>query len=101
MTIKETLDSIRQKLKGEKGFVFIDSVDRPYHVRMWNGSPWMFYWHPDNHWVSLRKVTQADVWRFHEKAISEERAQIYHDADRCASEIINRACRESQAKETL
>lgn len=67
----ETLD--------EKGFVFLDSVGRPYHVRMWETQPWLFYWHPDNKWVSLRSITQADVWKFHERALPEEQAQIYHD----------------------
>lgn len=38
--------------------VFIDADNRPYLTGEWNGDPWLFYWHPDNKWVSLRK--QAD-----------------------------------------
>lgn len=48
----------------EKGFVFLDDTNRPYLCAMWNDSPWLFYWHPDNHWVSLRPVTQAEIFGF-------------------------------------
>jgi len=46
------------------GFVFLDLRNQPYRCCMWEGSPWLFFWHPDNRWVSLRKVTQMEVWSF-------------------------------------
>lgn len=65
----------------EKGFVFIDDYSKPFFIRMWSGVPWLFYWHPDKKWVSLRKVSQTEIWQFHEKVLSEEMAEIYHKAN--------------------
>jgi hypothetical protein len=63
----------------EKGFVFLDSNNNPYLIRIWeNSGPWLFYWHPDKHWVSLRPVNQTDIWRFYPNRLSEERANLYH-----------------------
>ena len=45
----------------EKGVVFLDGSNRPYCIAMWNGTPWLFYWHPDNHWVTLRPASQSEV----------------------------------------
>lgn len=61
----------------EKGFVFLDGASRPYHVRMWGDDPWLFYWHADNKWVSQRIVTQAEVWMFSAKRLSDEKAALY------------------------
>lgn len=49
---------------GEQGFAFLDRQNRPYLCRMWGSQAWLFYWHPEDHWVSLRPVTQAEVWSF-------------------------------------
>lgn len=62
----------------EKGFIFLDDADRPYWCRMWGDSPWLFYWHPDYKWVSLRQLSQTDIWRFPHN-LSEEEQQIYID----------------------
>jgi hypothetical protein len=51
------------RLLDEKGFEFYDDHDRLYLVRLWGGDPWLFYKHPDGQWVSLRKVTQAEVFQ--------------------------------------
>lgn len=46
----------------EKGFVFLDDDSRPYRCCMYCGTPWLFYWHPDKVWVTLKPVTQTDIW---------------------------------------
>ncbi len=63
---------------GEKGFVFLDDTNRPIWCRMWGENPWLFYWHPDKKFVSLRQVTQADIFNFPDN-LSEEEQQIYID----------------------
>ena len=65
------------KTLDETGFVFLDDSSRPYHVRMWNGVPWLFWWHPANKWVSQRSLTQSDVWTFAERRLPEEQAALY------------------------
>lgn len=66
----------------EKGFVFIDERHKANWCRMVEDEPWLFYWHEGNKtWVTLRKVTQMDVWRFYEKDIGETEAKIYHDTN--------------------
>ena len=66
------------KTLDEKGFVFLDSGNRPYMCALWNGEPWLFYWHKENKWVSLRKVSQTEIWGFFHN-LSEAEQQIYHD----------------------
>jgi hypothetical protein len=61
----------------EKGFVFLDGQRRPYLVRMWGDKPWLFYWHPDNHWVSYRQITQVEIWQF-PRNLSQEKQDVYH-----------------------
>jgi hypothetical protein len=60
----------------EKGFVFLDDARRPFKCAMWGGDPWLFYWHADKKWVSLRKVTQAEVWGFPDN-LSQEHQDLY------------------------
>ena len=48
----------------ERGFVFLDTYNRPYRCAKWGNQAWLFYWHPDNKWVSLRPVTQMEIWNF-------------------------------------
>jgi len=64
----------------EKGFVFLDRASRPYLCRIWCGDPWLFYWHSDNHWVSLKRVEQTDVWLYPDN-LTEEQQRLYHDLD--------------------
>lgn len=61
----------------EKGFVFLDDGSRPYHVRIWSELPWLFWWHPNNKWVSLRTLTQAEVWTFAAQRLPDEQAALY------------------------
>lgn len=39
----------------EKGFVFLDDNGKPFWCRLWEGEAWMFYWHPDKRWVSIKR----------------------------------------------
>jgi len=53
----------------EKGYVFVDD----------NSEPWIFYWHPDKRWVSLRRISGPDVMAFGQNKLSDEHAEIYHE----------------------
>ena len=66
----ETLD--------EKGFVFIGSDDLPYLCRMWGDNPWLFYWHIENRWVSLRQINQAQIWQI-DKNLTQYEQDIYNN----------------------
>lgn len=83
----------------KRGFVFIDDKSKAYWVGLWDGEPWMFYWHPDRKWVSFRRVTQIDVFAFSVKRISEAEADIYHrqhlaNGYSLEFDVPVRACRE-------
>ncbi|MVM34252.1 hypothetical protein GO755_29750 [Spirosoma sp. HMF4905] len=62
----------------EKGFVFLDAEKKPYWIRMWGGEPWLFYWHADNRWVSLRRTNQNEIWQASQARLSDEKAEVYH-----------------------
>ena len=62
----------------EKGVVFLDGAGRPYLCRMWEGEPWLFYWHPEGHWTTLRKVSQAEVFSLPNN-LSPADQEVYHD----------------------
>ena len=64
------------KALDEKGFVFLDADNRPYLCAVWNEHPWLFYWHLNNHWVSLRQVSQQEIWSF-PRNLSEEDQALY------------------------
>lgn len=63
----------------EDGFVFLDAVNKPYWVRMWGGDAWLFYWHADNSWVSLRKINQNEVFQASQARLPAEKADLYHE----------------------
>ena len=72
-------DATTARALDERGFVFIDDTGSPYLCRMQDdGQTWLYYWHPDKRWVSLRRLTQADVWRFAVKALPDDQAEMYH-----------------------
>lgn len=68
----------KSKVLDEKGFVFIGKDKKPYWCRMWEESPWLFYWHPDNKWVSLKEVNQSDIFIARQSSLNEAEANIYH-----------------------
>ena len=63
----------------EPEFVFID-FGNPFYVRPWGGEGdwWIFYWHPDNHWVSLRKVSRGEKRLTRAVALPAKDAELYH-----------------------
>lgn len=63
----------------EKGFVFLDDNGNPFFIRMWSGEPWLFYWHTDKKWVSLRLSNQTEIWLSYDKKLTDEQANIYHN----------------------
>lgn len=56
--------------------VFLDSYNRPFMVMDWgkDGDPWLFYWHKDNHWVSLRPLKPDEL-----KLIPDNVPQVFQD----------------------
>jgi hypothetical protein len=66
----------------EQGFVFLDDMSRPFLCCMWGDEPWLFNWSKGNGWVSLRKVTQQEVWAFNERALPPDQAALYRSATR-------------------
>ena len=61
-------------------FVFLDDDSRPYRVMDWfDHGTWLFYWHPDNKWVSLRKLKFSEVMLLSLRALPEEQAKLYQD----------------------
>lgn len=43
-------------------FVFLDENNKPFLVKKWgsNNEMWLFYWHPDQHWVTLRSLSEHE-----------------------------------------
>jgi len=64
----------------EKGFVFLDKLNRPYRCCMYHGTPWLFYWHPDNKWVTLRQINQADIWQMPHN-LNQKEQDLYYKKD--------------------
>lgn len=60
----------------KNGFVFLDASGRPYYFGDYEGSKWLFYWHPDNHWVMHRKVKDGES--FHDDMHPDQQA-LYHE----------------------
>jgi len=73
------MDSNNLPLLDEEGFVFLDQNSKPYLIRMWGENPWLFYWHVDSSWVSLRQTNQMEIFLASESKVSEEVAKVYHD----------------------
>lgn len=64
----------------EKGFVFLDDNRKPFRCCMQGDQPWLFYWHPSNRWVSLRKTTQSEILMFPHN-LTEEEQELYNSID--------------------
>lgn len=61
-------------------FVFLDNHSRPYLIREWGGDLWVFYWHADKKWVSLRNVDASEARGMKLLALPPEQAELYDDA---------------------
>ena len=65
----------------ERGFVFIGDDGRPYWCALHCGEPWLFWWHPDRHWVTLHPVTKMYVWAL-PRTLTDHEEDVYHAAAR-------------------
>lgn len=64
----------------EKGFVFIDGKNKPYWVAKWGDSIWLFYWHTEGHWTSLRPIKKGpELLQMLGLSIEKELANLYHE----------------------
>lgn len=59
-------------------FVFLDLAGRPYYCHKWGDELWLFYWHKEQHWVSLRQVAEDEIALFPHN-LSPDDQQQYHD----------------------
>jgi hypothetical protein len=65
----------------EQGHVFLDVHSRPFMVKKWGGDLWLFYWHKDNHWVSLRSMTEME-FRTIPSNLTQAEQDLYHEAQK-------------------
>ena len=63
----------------ELPFCFLDNQLRPYSVRKWGGTVWLFYWGPEDNWVSLRALTDIEVEGFAMRRLPNEQMKLYDD----------------------
>lgn len=58
--------------------VFLDDGNRPYLVREWGteGRVWLFYWHPEGHWTSLREVKPLETFPDN---LTKKEQDMYHE----------------------
>lgn len=59
------------------GFVFLDGRQRPFLCKPWGGKIWLFYWHAECHWASLREISEAEAAKL-PRNLSFEHQQVYH-----------------------
>lgn len=64
--------------------IFLDNNSRPFQLTTWgeDNQPWLFRWHKDNHWVSLRPLTKKDARKLPEMlfaALPDDQAKHYDD----------------------
>lgn len=64
-------------MKNDKRLVFLDGASRPYLCMKWGNEDklWLFYWHPENHWTSLREIRPHE--RFPDNLTQPEQ-DMYH-----------------------
>lgn len=62
-------------LSAQFDFAFLDENNKPFYCYDWNGEKWLFYWHKDNHWVSLRPVNDQDIFPLNLSTLEQ---QTYH-----------------------
>ena len=64
--------------KRRAGFVFLDANGRPFKCAMYHGQRMLFWWHPDKHWVTLRKVLPGELSRM-PRNMSNEHQRVYDE----------------------
>jgi hypothetical protein len=65
-----------------KDFGFFDEARRPYKVVMTRDGPRLCYWHPENKWVTLRQVSQNDIWSFTDHMTDTELSLYDRDSEK-------------------
>ena len=65
-------------LLDDVGFIFMGQGGLPWLCCMWNGRPWLFSWHPDNHWDSFGMISQAAILKFPHN-LSDDQQKHYRD----------------------
>ena len=90
-----TLCKERQMIANPTDFVFISASNQPKRIRWHVGDQqfWLWYWHPDKKWVSVRMVASSDVYLHYMIAIPHDKAKLYqpetwegtdsHDCTKC------------------
>jgi len=67
----------------EKGFVFLDDRNVPYGVKIIkhgkppSEEPWLFYWHPNKCFVTLRSLSQEEVHKLSRRRLADDHANMY------------------------
>ncbi len=61
--------------------VFLDKAMRPYMVMPWGEEekPWLFYWHSEGHWTTLREVEKDEEFP---QNLSEDQQTFYDKAQK-------------------
>ncbi len=60
-----------------KGHVYLEG-GKPFMTYTWGGELWKFYWHPDQHWVSLSRVSEIEALKIPNNQTKGQQ-QYYHD----------------------
>lgn len=67
------------------GFVFLDHTSRPFKVMRYgkDQETWMFYWHPDKKWVTLRPLNEFEISNIKIKCriLSDSEQTLYDNAE--------------------
>ena len=67
----------------EKGFVFLDGLNRPIWVTMWRDEPWAMKWlDRRKKWVTMQKVSDPQIKRWRKHKMREDWAEMYHEQHR-------------------
>jgi len=57
-------------------FVIIDQ-NKPFLINAMRDETWMFYWHPDKKWVTLKRLRFDEIALLSKRAIPREQAEVY------------------------
>lgn len=77
--VRQAMNDFAEKKPKPLDFIFLD-FNKPLRCKTWSGGYWLFYWHPDKKWVSLREVTKDEVDAF-PRNLSEKEQQLYKESE--------------------
>ncbi len=72
----------------EKGFIFKDANDKIYRCCLWGDSAWLFLLMPDHLWVSVKRLSQMDIWMLPHNLSDEEQQWYYDMADQAQANFL-------------